>query len=106
MATRRAALTTRYLRYYVGATKDGLPYNPTSTTVTFAFMAPGVDPTLSDFKSGSWEVEAGPPSRYVARVLLGPVGTVILTKGAYAVWIKIADNPEVPTEPIDVLTVF
>lgn len=106
MATRRAALTTRYLRYYVGATKDGQPYNPTGTPVAFAFMAPGIDPALADFKAGSWETEVGPPSRYVARFLLGPSGTASLTKGTYAVWIKISDTPEVPEEPIDTLTVF
>lgn len=106
MATRRAALTTRFLRYYVGATKNGAPYDPTGTPVSFAFMSPGVDPTVSDFKVGSWEVETGPPSRYVARFLLGPTGTYTLTKGQYAVWIKITDSPEIPQEPIDVLTVF
>lgn len=105
MATRRSSLTLRYLRYYVSAIKNGVVYNPTSTPVQFAFVPPGVDPGVGNWVTASWETEVGPPTRYVARCLVGPGGVAQLTKGTYAVWIQITDSPEIPQEPIDTIQI-
>jgi len=89
------ASTLEYVRFPVRATVNGLPYNPTSDVVQFAFLTlESAQPVGGDWKSGSWETGAN--STYLARCLVGPSGTVTLTAGLYYVWIKITDSPEIP----------
>jgi hypothetical protein len=66
----------------------------TDTTVDlveFAFLATDADPIDADWKVGNWFVSA---TRIVARILLGPGGTVVLTPATYRVWIRVTSSPE------------
>jgi len=95
--------STVYVRVVVTSElPNGTTVNPTSDTVQFAFIGPYAStgtassnpPTsTTTYCSGSWD--SGTP--YTAKCLIGPNGGVTtLTTGAYQVWIKITDNPEVP----------
>ena len=94
-----SALSTQYVQVQVNNT-EGI--DPTGDTVTFAFVGPYATtsqaaenpPTsLTTWYTGAWD--AGTP--YVARILVGPVGgTATLTTGAYQVYVKVVDSPEVP----------
>lgn len=73
-------------------------YNMTGDVVQFAFMAPGVSPGTSDWKTGSWTTNPGPV--YLAQCLVGPgAGGVALAVGVWTVWVKVIDNPEVFIPP-------
>ena len=93
-----SAISTEYVKVRVSQTTAGTVYNPTSDVVQFAFLtSQSATPITSDWKSGSWET-AG--TRYYARCLIGPSGTVVLAKGTYYVWLKITDSPEIPVRLI------
>lgn len=79
-------------------TPAGVPINPTSDVVQFAFMpTPTQVPQVSDWVSGSWDANPGNVLYpYSAKCLIGPGGTVTLGLGTYIVYLKITDNPEVP----------
>jgi hypothetical protein len=103
---RQSALSTEYVRYQVTATINGLPYNPTSDVVSFAFLPVGATPAGGSWVVGSWEsyTQYG-QAVYVARCLIGPSGGHALTKGDYIVWIQIVDSPEEPVRVIGNLTI-
>lgn len=79
------------------------PYNPTSASVSFAFLGPyNNQPQASEavvtsgttFNVGSWVNTTSP---YTAQCLVGPTGGVTtLATGTYGVWVKIATSPETP----------
>lgn len=84
----------------------GEPYDPTNDLVKMAFTALTSDPTLLDFKSAIWQTDEQPPIvRYSVACLVGPAA-VVLSKGMYAVWVKITDNPEVPVQRSGTLQVY
>lgn len=91
-------LATEYVLVPVVVTKAGVPYNPTSDTLQFAFMPSPVQvPKTSDWVSGSWEtVTTNIIYPYNAKCLVGPAGTITLGTGSYVMYLKITDNPEVP----------
>lgn len=91
-------LSTQYILIPVTATQNGSPYNPTSDTVQFAFApTPTYVPQSGDWKSGSWQTDTSNVLYpYSARCLVGPAGTVTLGIGTYIIYLKIADNPEIP----------
>lgn len=90
-----SSLSTEYVQILVEATANGVPVNPSSDQVTFAFIAGTTNPQAGDWKTGSWDTDT--QGDYLAQCLIGPDGgTITLTPGAYYVWIKITDNPEVP----------
>lgn len=86
-------LSTVYIKSRIIATVNGVTYNPTADLVEVAFKAPGVDPTGPDWHAATWET-AG--TSYYARLLVGPVGGLVLAVGTYRMWIRITDSPEVP----------
>jgi hypothetical protein len=91
-------LSTQYVLIPVAAAKAGVPYNPTTHPVQFAFM-PTVTkvPGSSDWVAGSWE--ANPASLiypYTAKCLVGPAGTVNPGIGTYIMYVKITENPDIP----------
>lgn len=69
----------------------------TDDPVAWAFTDPGVDP--SAWTAGDW---AG--SR--ARILVGPGGSVTLTKGLRDVWLKVTDSPEIPVRKVGQISVY
>lgn len=102
----RSVLDTENLAYPVQAVIGGASYNPTGDVVQFAFMPQpaNANPGVSDWHTGSWATTGS--SIYMAQVLVGPANSgVVLTSGVYNVWIKITDNPEVPVQQIDALTI-
>lgn len=103
----QSVLSTRYCQVRVLATNaDGSAYNPTGDVVQMAFMAKPPDnvPGSGDWHTGSWAVVGN--GAYFAQVLVGPAnGGVNLTEGVYTVWLKVVDNPEIPTEPVGELTI-
>lgn len=103
-----SSLSLQYVKVPIFGTEEGLPVDPTSSTVTMAFTAVGSEPTSGDWQTASWETDATrDPDRYYARCLVGPSGTITLEDGTYWVWWKIAGpDPEVPVgRAKDALTV-
>ncbi|MFI5880807.1 hypothetical protein [Streptomyces sp. NPDC051554] len=95
---------------YVGAdvtvTVQGQPYNPTTDPVDFAVTAIGGRPTT--WYEGGWDGSDPIPgtNAYRAQVLVGPGSPgPTLTKGKYALYIRITDSPEQPVIPVGQLTV-
>lgn len=102
----RSVLDTQYLPYPVAFIIGGVAQNPTSDTVQFAFMPnpANQNPGTSDWHTGTWITTS--TGTYMAQILIGPANTgTPLTVGLYNVWIKITDNPEIPIEQIDLLTI-
>lgn len=91
-----SAASLEYIRVSVAASASGSAVNPTSGTVTFAFLATSAAPVLADFKTGSWETDTSTePDTYMARCLVGTGGAFVPTAGTtYNVYVKIVDNPE------------
>lgn len=96
-----------YVRVPVYAESSGAQVNPTADTVQMAFLAGSQAPESGDWKSASWDTDATTtPTTYRAQCLVGPAGTVTLTRGTYTVWVKITDSPEVPVRPVGSLKVI
>jgi hypothetical protein len=91
-------LSTEYVLIPLQVTKAGVPYNPTSDTLQFAFMPNSVQvPVTADWVSGVWEtVSTNIIYPYNAKCLVGPTGSTALTLGTYVIYLKITDSPEVP----------
>lgn len=91
-------LATLYYNVPVNATSQGLPVNPTSLPLVFAFMPQATQvPQDSDWVAGSWEtISSNILYPYTARCLVGPAGTITLGTGTYVTYLKITSNPEIP----------
>lgn len=101
-----STLDTRYVRAPVSIVVDGVPVNVTGDAVQFAFMAnpPSAKPGVSDWHNGVWDTVA--PVTYVAQCLVGPgAGGIVLASGVYDVWVKVVDNPEIPTQNTGLLSI-
>lgn len=97
-----SAVSTRFYRVPVSDTVNGtVLVDPTGDEVSFAFMAPGVNPDTANWVSGLWETIG---TTFYAKVLLGPGGNA-LAVGTYLVWIWVADSPEAPKEIVGALRV-
>lgn len=106
---RLSALSKVYLRYTVKAKLLGVDYNPTGDVVQFAIIAQGtVLPASPTWVAGSWETlpQQINGTFYVARVLVGPGTSFVLTPGDYAVYCKIIDTTENPVELVGNVTIF
>lgn len=101
---RISSLSKEYARVEVSAREGGAVVDLSNMAVEMAFTAPGVEPVSGDWKSAGWETV--PPSRYIARCLIGPGGTVTLTDGTYDVWVRITDSPEVVVLPSGQLVIY
>jgi hypothetical protein len=102
----RSVLDTEYLTYPVAFVIGGVAQNPTADPVAFAFMPNPINanPGSGDWHTGQW-ISSG-SGTYSAQTLVGPAnGGTALVVGLYNVWIRITDNPEVPIEQIDLLSI-
>ncbi len=99
-----SALDTRHIQVPVAAFVGGTWINPTADVTQMAFLPIGSTPGTSDWHTGSWDTT--PSGAYVAQVLVGPTGGVALTRGTYAVWVKVVDNPEIPVAQTGTLTIY
>lgn len=99
-----SSLSTEYVQVPVSATAAGVPVNPTSDQVQFAFMPTG-NPAGADWHLGSWETIA--PDTYLAQILVGPgSGGIPLAAGTtYQIWVKVTDNPEQPVRQVGLLKI-
>lgn len=87
----------QYVLVDISAEAAGAAVNPTSDTVQMAFLTSDSAPSVGDWKTASWETDAGTdPDTYSARCLVGTGGAVALSAGTYNVWVKISDSPETP----------
>ena len=101
-----SAASLEYVRVRVDAVEAGAQVDPTSLTVSMAFMVGTGPPVVDDLKAASWETNATTtPTCYYARCLVGPDGAVELKPGTYTVWVKIVDSPEAPLIPAGPLKV-
>ena len=93
-----SGLATMYVFIPFQVTKSGIPYNPTGDAVSFAFMpTPTQVPQVSDWVAGSWDTDTTDIIYpYSAKCLVGPAGTITLGIGTYIIYVKAADNPEIP----------
>lgn len=91
-------LATMYVFIPFAVTKSGVPYNPTSDSVQFAFAPTATYvPQDADWVSGSWDTDTSSVLfPYSAKCLVGPAGTITLGIGTYVIYTKVADNPEIP----------
>lgn len=104
----RSVLDTDYLAFpvaIIGAA--GQPLNPTADAVSFAFMPSpaNANPGVSDWHTGSWFTTTN--GGYEAQILVGPANGGVVPQpagpGLWNVWIKVADNPQVPIWQIGML---
>ena len=98
MTTRASSTSLEYYRVTVTPSPDE---DPTGLPVRFAFPSAGQAPAT--WFAAQWE-SGGPP--YVARLTIGPGGDVVLTEGAYDVYVEITETPEVVRFLADRLEVF
>jgi hypothetical protein len=91
----------QYVGVDVRATLAGVATDPTSDTVKMAFVAPAAIPNSGDWNSATWSTDStGKTPIYTAFCLIGPGGTIALTAGTYAVFVKVTDAPEIPVLPV------
>ncbi len=96
-----SSASVQYVKVRISATESGEAVDPTSATVTMAFVSVGAEPSSGDWKTASWETDTA-RSRFYARCLVGTGGAVTLTDGTYQPRIKIAGiSPETPVLPAD-----
>lgn len=95
MGVRISTLDLQYVPAEVTVRDAGTVPNLSTDTVQMAFPVAEVAPVSGDWKAATWETDAtSVPSRYLARCLVGPGGTVTLAAGVYDVWVKITHTPE------------
>jgi len=93
---RISALDLQYVRVEIIVRDSGVVPNLSTDTVRMAFPLRDAAPVSGDWKAATWEVDATTsPSRYYARCLVGPSGTVALAAGfVYDKWAEITHTPE------------
>lgn len=105
-----SSVSLEYVLVPVGVKVGGVAVDPTADVVEMAFLADGMTPGPSDWKSASWEVtvgSGGAANTYAAKCLVGPNGgTITLAPGGYSVWVHLVDNPEQPTRLVGPLRVI
>jgi hypothetical protein len=103
----QSALSLEYVPAAITATSMGVPVNPTSDPVSFAFTVGAARPASGDWKTGSWDgtQPRTPGTAYIAHCLVGPGGTVTLPVGRYTMWVRITDTPEIPVIPFGLLNI-
>lgn len=100
------AASTEYVTVLAAARESGADVNLSTATVRFAFVAEGTAPVEADWTAGSWDTDSSAtPTRYYARILVGPDNGVELEAGTYVVWVEITDDPETVVRPAGYLRV-
>lgn len=107
MATERVSvLNLSQVQITVEADHAGLPYDPRSATVEFAFLEAALtNPSGGDWKVATWDVTK--IGTYVAQCNVGPSGAAVLAVGEYYTWIRLTDVTagETPVECVGKLIV-
>lgn len=85
----------QYVKVPVTAKLAGVLLNPTTDVVKMAFSPMGSAP--STWTSATWETDSTTtPATYLARMMVGPGGTIQLARGTFDIWVQVTDNPEIP----------
>lgn len=101
---RQSVLSTKHVYCTVSTFEAGIPADPTSGVISFAFLTTEVNPVSGDWKAGSWET-AG--TEYWGRCFIGPNGGVVaLTVGTYDVWVRVVKGIETVIEQVGKLTIY
>ncbi|TMR99523.1 hypothetical protein [Nonomuraea basaltis] len=94
-----SSLSREWIPYFVrGATG--------SEIVEIAFTPPGVEPGPADWHPGEWKSDSVTKRGAVARILLGPGGTVALGDGSYQAWVRVTAPVEQPVLPAGLIDVI
>jgi len=96
-----SAQSKTWIRVPIWAEENGLPEDPSGTTVKMAFALAKTDSLV--WKTAEWEVNvAVDPDVYYARCLVGPSGgTITLTAGErYYVAVQISGAGVAPEVPV------
>lgn len=98
---RISTLSTEYVTVLVAAREDGEDINLSNdATVRLAFTAEGDEPSADDWVNGEWDTDDSmTPTRYYARVLVGPDDGQELAAGTYVVWVEVSSDPETVVRP-------
>lgn len=75
--------------FSVFADSAGTVYNPTSATVSAAFMSSSAKPQAGDWKAASWDTSL--IGTYRAGCMVGTGGAAQLAAGEYYAWLRIVD---------------
>lgn len=94
-----SVLSREWVPYFVRGANGG-------ETVEIAFTAPGVNPVSGDWKAAEFAPGSATGKGAVARILLGPGGTVALAEGTYAAWVRITAPVELPVLPAGLIDVI
>ena len=99
---RQSRLSTEYVRVLVSHKVAGVIVDPTADVGQMSFMVPGHEPTEDDWQTATWE------SSGVQHWLCCNVGpdAVVLPKGSYDVWVRVADSPTFPNLKAGTLVIF
>lgn len=98
-----SSLSREYVKVRVTGEREGLPVDPTTFAVEFAFTtaaSPPTEPDDSDWVTGSWEASLSEDDHYLARVLVGPETNAVLADGTYDVWLRFDDATERPVRRV------
>jgi hypothetical protein len=98
-ALRIPVSSTEYLK--VAVTAD---VTLSAQTVDVAVIAARGRPTAPDWKPAAWT--GTPGTTRTAMLLIGPDSDVVLPVADYDIWVKLTDNPEIPTDPAGRLTIY
>src|SRR6201992_606305 len=96
-----------YIKTTVSAVDSSGIINPTSSPVSWAFLTPGAAPNGStSWTAGSWETQSlHGTTTYLARILIGPGGSLVVAVGSYDVWIQIQYGAETVARFVDQLRI-
>lgn len=98
-----SSLSTEYVQAPVTAGMVPDITNPTTGTVSMAFLTSNANPQTSDWQTASWYTS--PVGGYFAQCLVGPTGAITLAPGVYYQWIKIVLAPQTIVIPVGQLEV-
>lgn len=81
--------------------------DPALDVVQFQFVKGGLPmrarPTDDGWLTGFWITRQS--GTLLACIAVGPGGTIELAPGRWAIWMRVVDNPTIPTGPVDQITV-
>lgn len=100
MAATIPAVSTEYLH---GPVTANVTLDAQVVEVAFVTPSSAVPDASTSWITAAWEGSPGLTRTW--RVLIGPSTTAPLAAGAYGVWVRVHDTPEIPVRKHDVLTI-
>jgi hypothetical protein len=91
--------STEYLKVWITA-----DVTLSAQTVYMAVIPARGRPTAPDWKPADWT--GSPGTTRAAMLFVGAESDNVIAIGDWDVWVKVSDNPEIPTDPAGRLTVY